>query len=466
MSTGGRVTVSGSPRDVRPARGGAVIAALATGFVMGNLDVTAVNVAGPSIQRGLGATLTQLTWVVDGYVLTFASLLLLAGGLANRFGPRATYLAGMVVFFVASASCAFAPSTGVLVGARFVQGAGAALFMPGSLSLLVHSFPDQRTRTRMLGLWSAMVAASSGIGPTLGGLVVGALGWRAIFLLNLPIGLAGILATLRFVAPVPGRATRLALPGHGLVVLALGGVSFALIQGPRLGWGAPAVLGAVALAAAAAALLAVRERRAAGVLPWHLFANPRFGGANAVGFLFNFSIFGSMFLLGLFFQHARGASPLVAGLELLPVTGLSPLANVVYSRIAGRLTNGFLLTSCLALAAVASLATVPLVSSGTPYWVLAVAIGVANLGSGIVAPSLTATLVDAAGREHANDAASVLNANRQVGSLLGIAAMGVVLQAVPGWYGGTAAGFVVVGVAYVIAAGCAARLVLATERPG
>jgi DHA2 family methylenomycin A resistance protein-like MFS transporter len=162
---------------------------------MATLDVTVVNVAGATIQEDLGTSLTQLTWIVDGYVLTFASLLMLAGGLANRIGAKKIYLWGMGVFFLASLACAVSPTPETLIAARLVQGAGAALFMPSSLSLLVFSFPEKRQRTKMLGLWSAIVATSSGLGPTVGGLMVSAFGWESIFLLNLPIGAIGMVMT-------------------------------------------------------------------------------------------------------------------------------------------------------------------------------------------------------------------------------------------------------------------------------
>ncbi|MCZ0997883.1 MFS transporter [Streptomyces mirabilis] len=443
---------------------GLKITALATGFVMATLDVTVVNVAGATIQERLQTSLTQLTWIVDGYVLTFASLLMLAGGLANRIGAKKIYLWGMGVFFVASLACALAPNPETLIGARLVQGAGAALFMPSSLSLLVFSFPEKRQRTKMLGLWSAIVATSSGLGPTIGGLMVSAFGWESIFLLNMPIGLIGMYMTYRYIAPVETRATRLAVPGHITWILLLAAISFALIEGPQLGWAAGAVTAAYAVAVVAAVTLVIRERRVANlVMPWLLFRHSGFAGANIVGFLFNFALFGSTFMLGLYLQHARGASPFEAGLELLPMTIFFPVANIVYSRISARFSNGMLLTTFLLLAGAASL-TMVTISSGTPYWVLAVAVGVANIGAGIISPGMTAALVDAAGPEHANVAGSVLNANRQIGSLVGIAVMGVILNSITNWNHGAAVCFLAVAIAYLLGGLGAWRLIARPER--
>lgn len=452
---------------VRGASAGTKLAALAAGFVMASLDITVINVAGATIQQRLHTTLTQLTWIVDGYVLAFASLLLLGGGLANRMGAKAVYMWGMAIFVAASLACAVAPGGAMLVAARCGQGAGAALFMPSSLSLLVFAFPGRRERTRMLGLWSAIVAVSAGAGPTLGGLTVSTFGWRAIFLLNLPVGAIGLALTARYIGGTPkdkGRATRLAVPGHLIWIAALAALSFALIEGPRMGWSAWPVAGAYVTVALAALLLVSRERRAGNpVMPWTLFRDDGFAGANAVGFLFNFAMFGCLFMLGLYLQNARGASPTRAGLEMLPVTAFFPVVNVVYSRISGRFANGPLLTFFLLVAAVASFSMMT-VSVSTPYWVLAGAVGIANIGAGIVAPGMTAALVDAAGPENANIAGSVLNTNRQIGSLVGIAAIGAVLHLTPDWNAGAADGFALIGAAYLGAALCAWRFIIRSER--
>jgi DHA2 family methylenomycin A resistance protein-like MFS transporter len=453
-----------SPAEPHRPAPGLVITALATGFVMATLDVTVVNVAGVTIQHRLPATLTQLTWIIDGYVLAFASLLMLGGGLANRFGARRIYLAGMLVFFAASLACGLAPNASFLISARLVQGIGAALFMPSSLALLVFSFPDKRERTRMLGLWSAIVATSSGLGPTIGGLMVDAFGWQSIFLLNLPIGAAGMLLTRRYITAVPGRPLRLAVVGHLIWIVGLAALSVALIQGPRTGWTSGTVVIAYGVGVVAGVALVVREPRArATVMPWGLFRSAEFTGANLVGFLFNFALFGSSFMLGLYLQHARGATPFEAGLQLLPTTIFFPIANVVYSRIAGRFTNGQLLTGFLLLAGLASLSMVT-ISVGTPYWVIAVTVGVANVGAGVISPGMTAALVDAAGPEHANVAGSVLNANRQVGSLVGIAAISAVLSTVGGWQRGAALSFLLVGACYLAGGLAAWRLIRRTER--
>lgn len=453
-------TESARSADVDGTGGAGIkLLALAAGFVMASLDTTVVNVAGARIQQDMHASVAGLTWIVDGYVLTFAALLLLAGGLANRWGSLRVYMWGMAIFVLASLACAASPDSAALIAARLVQGVGAALFMPSSLALLVHSFPDPGQRTRMLGLWSAIVATASGLGPTIGGIMVSAFGWPSIFLINVPIGVLGALLTRRYIAPVAPGGASVPVVGQLLVITALAATCFAVIEGPGQGWAAPRVLAAYAVAVSAAAISVVRERSVeVQVMPWALFSRPVFAGGNLIGFLFNFALFASIFTLGLFLQNAHGASPFEAGLRLLPMTLFFPISNIVYSRISGRFSNGLLLTTFLTLAAGATIGLV-FISPATPYWVLALVVGLANIGAGIISPAMTAVLVDDAGLEHAASVGSVLNANRQIGSLFGIAAMGVVISVNHDWYSRASTAFAAITVAYALAALCAWRLV-------
>lgn len=435
------------------------ITALAAGFVMASLDTTVMQVAGAAIQERLRTSLSQLTWAVDGYVLAFAALLILAGGLAERVGARRVYMWGMTLFGAASLASALATGIEILIAARLVQGAGAALFMPSSLALLVRAFPDARERAKVLGVWSAVVSSSMALGPTVGGVMVGAFGWRSIFLINLPVGIAGMLLTRRYIAGTRGAARPLAAPGHAAVIFGLAGMSFALIEGPHLGWTAAPVIGAVAAAALAAVLLIGRERRTGDqVMPWALFRDARFAGANAAGFVFNAAFYGSLFLIGLYLQQARGASPLQAGLELLPLTVFIPVSNIVFARLSGRVPAGPLLAVSFLVAGTASLALVAL-SPSTPYWMPAVAFGLIGIAGGIISPAITVGTVDAAGSHHAGTAGSVLNANRQIGSLVGIASIGAVLTVAPGWAAGAELSFLLVGAAYIAGALITWRLV-------
>ncbi|YAL82252.1 MFS transporter [Dermacoccaceae bacterium W4C1] len=246
-----------------------VLAALASGFVMASVDSTVVNVAAVDIGRDLDSSLAGITWVVDVYVLTFASLLLLGGALAASHGSRRLYLGGMVVFLVASVGCAVAPTEPVLIAARAVEGVGAALFMPSSLALLVGMFTEPRQRARMLGLWSAMVATAAALGPSIGGYLVSAFGWRSIFLINIPVVIAGIALTLRVIPATGGTGRKVSITGNTLFLVAVAAGAFILIQGHSSGFGAPLILIAAALFVVATALLVARETRASEqVMPW------------------------------------------------------------------------------------------------------------------------------------------------------------------------------------------------------
>jgi DHA2 family methylenomycin A resistance protein-like MFS transporter len=406
---------------------------LATGFVMAMIDVTAVNTALSDISASLSVPLTGLVWVVDGYTLTFAALLMAGGALADRFGPKAVYQGGLSVFILGSVLCALAPSGNALIAARLLQGLGAALFMPSSLSLLTHAYEDQATRARMLGTWSAIVGCSSAAGPLVGGLLVHEFGWRSVFWVNVPIGLLGILLTQVLAPATPRHARDLSMLSHVLGVAALAALSFVLIEGPVLGWTSAGVLGAGVAALLAAWLLVWRERSGAHpLLPKALFDTPAFAAANGVGFLINFAVFGQLFLLSLFIQQG-GADALQTGLKLIPMMAAFAVGNLTSGRITARVGTrppmmyGLLVGLLMALAMLFGL------RPDTPYGLLVTAAVLMNVAIGIAIPGMTATVMLVAGKAHANSAAAALNANRQIGALVGVAMMGSVLHWTPDW---------------------------------
>ncbi|MFI1915907.1 MFS transporter [Nocardia sp. NPDC020380] len=437
---------------------GVTLGALALGFVMATLDATVVNIAGPGISAGLHLSLSGLTWAIDGYTLTFASLLLLSGSLANRVGAKRMYLAGLAVFAIASAVCGFAVSGGMLVGARMLQGVGAGMFMPSSLSLLVFSFPEPGRRARMLGLWAAIVSISAGLGPVVGGILVDTLGWRSIFMVNIPIGLAGFLLAQRIVSAPPAIPVRVTVLSHAVGILTLAAVCFTLIEGPVYGWGSAPIIGSAVFALCAATVFVLRERRAVlPIIPRELLRDRVFTASNAIGFLINFGCFGGIFLLGLFFQNARGARPFTAGLELLPIMGIFLIGNLIFARIGDRVSARRVMLIGLPAGALGAV-SLTLLSPGTPYWLIVVVMGVVHLGVGISVPAMTTGLMSAAGPSHANIAGASLNANRQMGTLVGVAVAGA-LFAIAGWYGGAADDFGVMAGCYVLAALLAWRFI-------
>lgn len=443
---------------------GLKLAALAAGFVMATVDATVVNIAGTKIRTLLRLNFSELTWVIDGYVLTFASLLLLAGSLADRFGAKKIYLQGMVVFVAASAACGFASNGLALITARLIQGAGAALFMPASLTLLTNSFPDPKLRTRMVGLWTAIVSTFTALGPVIGGVLVGALGWRSIFVFNLPIGVAGIFLTRRYIAAIPAQRVRPRVLGNALGVLGLVALSFTLIEGPSFGWSSvPVLLSGAAAVVFLVALVVQQRRSSAPVVPLDLFRDSRFTAANLVGFLINFGLMGGIFMLGLFLQNARGASPFLAGVQMLPMMAGPLVGNLTFARYSHRWGVRRPLIAALFLAGVASAALLG-ISDSTPYWMLAAAVGIANFGIGVSAPAMTFALMESAGAEHANIASSMLNTNRQFGGLVGVAVIGIALAHPDNWYVGARTSFLVTALCYGAAALITLKYVSAVGR--
>ena len=406
---------------------------LAIGFVMAMIDVTAVNTALSDISASLSVPLTGLVWVVDGYTLTFAALLMAGGALADRYGPKAMYQGGLSVFIFGSILCAIAPSGSALIAARLLQGAGAALFMPSSLSLLTHAYEDQATRARMLGTWSAIVGCSSAAGPLVGGLLVHEFGWRSVFWVNVPIGLLGIVLTQVLAPATPRHERDLSMLSHVLGVTMLAALSFVLIEGPVLGWTSAAVLSAAAAAMAVAMLLVRRERNGAHpLLPKALFDTPAFAAANGVGFMINFAVFGQLFLLSLFIQQG-GADALQTGLKLIPMMAAFAIGNLTSGRITARTgTRPPMLYGLMVGLLMAVLMLLGL-RPETPYWLLVTAAVVMNVAIGIAIPGMTATVMLVAGKAHANSAAAALNANRQIGALVGVAMMGTVMHMAQDW---------------------------------
>lgn len=401
---------------------------------MATLDVTVVNVALSDISQQLRVPLAGLVWVVDGYTLTFAAMLLVGGGLADRFGAKNTYLTGLATFVLASLLCGAAPSGSALVAARFLQGLGAAMFMPSSLSLLTRAYPDDRVRARMLGMWSAIVSVAAASGPLVGGILIDRFGWRSIFLVNLPIGIIGLVMAQSVIAPAPRHSRTLNIGSHTLGVMALGALSYVLIEGPVDGWLSAPILTAAGLTLLLGAAFVQRERTtAAPLLPRDLFATPSFAASNGLGFLINFGGYGQLFLLSLFLQQARGDTPLQTGLELLPTMVVFTLGNLaaphVVSRFGPRATLIGSMVSCALFAAI----TAAVLQPHTSYWLFVVVLASTNMGIGIAVPAMTAYVMQLAGQSHANVAAASLNANRQIGVLVGVAIMGTILHAYADW---------------------------------
>ena len=302
------------------------LAAMSLGYGVVQLDVTIVNTALNSIGTSLGGGVAELQWVVSAYTIAFAAFILTAGALGDRIGAKRVFMAGFAIFTAASVGCALAPSAAILIAARGVQGLGAAILVPNSLALLSHAYPDQKQRGRAVGIWAAGASVALISGPLLGGGLIALVGWRSIFLVNLPIGLAGLWLSWRYAGETTRSPQReIDLPGQLAAIAALGCLAGAIIEGGALGWSHPFVIAGFAAAAVLAVLFVLQEWRAPQpMLPLSLFGHRLFALTSLVGLLVNVAFYGLIFVLSLYFQRVTGLSPLATGLAFLPMLGMLP----------------------------------------------------------------------------------------------------------------------------------------------
>lgn len=396
------------------------------GFFTITLDALVVNVALPPIARDLGGGMTGLLWVVDGYTLLFAALLLFAGTLADRIGARQAFGVGLALFVAASAACGLSPTLGLLIASRLAQGAGAAVMLPASLALIREAYADPVQRARAIALWAVGGAVASAAGPAVGGLL-SLLSWRMIFFINLPVGVVALALLIR-IPRSPGRSVPFDWAGQAAAVVGMGALIYGLIEGGAIGFGAPLVLGALAVAVAAlAAFLLAQARGAHPMMPLGLFRSREVVVALSVGFAFMVGFYGLVFLFSLYFQELRGLSPLATGLAFIPMTVLSGFVNPLSARIAERFGPRLPIASGQFLMA-AGLLSLCVAAAGAPILVLSLLTVPVGLGAALAIPTVTALLVNSVPAELAGTASGVLNTCRQLGGALSIAVFGALIS--------------------------------------
>ncbi|MFG3026543.1 MFS transporter [Streptomyces sp. NPDC048254] len=400
------------------------------------LDNTIVGAALPDMQHRLHTQLTGLQWIVDAYVLLVAMLLLSGGVFADRFGRKRVYLTGVAVFTAASLLCSLAPSLGWLVAGRALQGIGAAALSPASLALLAAACPLPQERIKAIGLWAGLSGIGLAAGPVAGGVLTQAFGWPAIFLVNLPIGVVLLLAGLRHLGESRNpSAPAIDIPGTLLSVLAVGVLTYGLIEGGARGWTSPVILGSFAAAVILlAAFAAVEARRSAPMLPLRLFGQRLFTVSNTAMTVVGFALMGSSFFFSQFFVYVQGSSILRAGLQTLPVS----LAMVIVSPYAGRLAAryGFRIavTTGLALAGLGLLA-LGTVHADTGYSNVWWRLGAIGTGFALAMSPLTGAAIQAVSPHESGLASGITSTTRQIGAVLGVAVLGAIVR--PRKSGGT-----------------------------
>jgi DHA2 family methylenomycin A resistance protein-like MFS transporter len=437
--------------------------AISLGYFMTILDVTIVNIALVDIKEHLSANVTGLQWIVDGYALVFASFLLTGGALGDRRGSRTIFLVGFAFFTLASTLCSLSPTLLVLQIARAFQGLGAALLVPNSLALLNTIYTDARKRAQAIGIWAAVASIGALSGPLLGGVLVSAFGWRSIFVINLPIGILGFLLTSRCIAPsTPQGGRSLDLPGQGASILALGMLTFALIEGNSLGIMSPPILAAYTGSLLFFLLLLLREKTTSHpMLPLELFQERTFSATNVVAVCQTFTFTGFIFVMSLFLQQVKHYSPSHTGLALLPSFGCALLATSLSGTLMPRIGAKRVMVIGLLLSALGCFGFV-LVDTQTSYVLLASLLAVLGFGLASVLPAMTESAISHAPRAQSGIASGMLNVSRQVGGVLGVAILGTLVGNQQTFLSGMHLAFVIAG--WVLLLALATALVFVRTR--
>ena len=404
------------------------LGAVGLGLFMIMLDNTVVNVALPSIQRDLGARLSELEWIVSGYALTFAAFLLTGGKLADLFGRRLIFVTGLAVFAGSSLACALAPTAGFLVGARVVQGVGAAFMNPATLSIISAAFPP-RERGMAIGIWVGVSATALAIGPLVGGLLTEHAGWSSIFYVNVPIGAAAIVASLLLIEETKDNSheQRLDLPGLLASGIGLFALTYALIEANTYGWTSARIVVAFAVAAVAlVAFVALELRQRLPMLDLSLFRSATFTGVNTVLLLVSLAMFGVFFFVSLYMQDVLGYSAVQAGAAFLPMTILVVIVSPAAGKISDLVGSRWLLAIGMLVVA-GQLMYLSRLGVDESYWALLPAMLLGGIGMPAVMTPATAAGLSGVPVDKAGVGSAVLNSSRQVGGSLGIALIGAII---------------------------------------
>jgi EmrB/QacA subfamily drug resistance transporter len=422
------------PDQLGPQRRMLILAICCMSLLIVSLDVTIVNVALPAIGRELHAPVSGLQWTIASYTLVVASLLMLSGSTADRIGRRRTFQAGLAVFTLGSLLCSLAPGLGWLIAFRMVQAIGGSMLNPVAMSIITNTFTEPAERARAIGVWGGVVGISMAAGPLVGGVLVGSVGWRGIFWVNIPVGLAAIVLTARYVPE--SRAPRGRRPdpvGQLLVIATLAALTYAIIEGPDAGWSSPRIVGCFALSAAAlTGLIRYEPRRQDPLIDLRFFRSVPFSAATVIAISAFAGLGGFLFLNTLYLQEVRGFSALQAGLYTLPMA----LMTMVCAPLSGRAVGSRGPRRPLVIAGVTMTVSAVLLTGLTahtsPAW-LFLAYVLFGIGFGTVNAPITNAAVSGMPRSQAGVAAAIASTSRQIGQSLGVAIMGsVVISALTG----------------------------------
>lgn len=404
--------------------------ALCLGFFMVIIDATIVNVSLPVMQTSLGGSVSWLQWVVDGYTLTFACLLLSAGNLADRIGAKKGFQSGLLLFVLTSIGCALANAFWSLTAFRLLQGMAAAFLVPTSLALINSSYPDIKSRAKAIGVWAGIGGIAAASGPILGGILTAGFGWRAVFWVNVPVGLLAIFLSVKYITN-PDRnqnsQTKFDFVGQITAIISIAALAFSLIETGNLGWLSPTVLiGFFVFLLMFIAFLWIEYHSSFPMFPLSLFQSRKFSIAILIGMIINFGLYGELFVLPLYFHHVKGFSILQIGFAILPLTGLVALASYLSGKIIS--VSGSKLPMIIGLLIGAlGFSTLLVIGNNTPYSWLILPLAAIGFGTAFTMPAATITAIHAASEDRAGIASGTFNASRQLGSLLGVALFGTIV---------------------------------------
>ena len=437
------------------------------------MDVTIVNLALPAIRRDLHATMSGLQWSMDSYAIVLASFLVLAGSIADRYGRRRIFQLGLAVFTTGSLLCSFAPTIEVLVACRVLQAIGGAMLNPVAMSIIVNVFTDPKQRANAIGVWGSVHGVSMAVGPFLGGYLVQTVGWRAIFWVNVPIGLLAIVLARTFLPE--SRAERVRRPdlvGQALVVVGLATLTSCLIEGREAGWQSFQIIGGFAVTALAlVALVAYERRRAEPLIDMRFFRSVSLTVATIVAVIAFTMFSGCLFLSSLYLQETRGLSPKHAGLCLMPIAAALILCSPLSGRLVGLGRTRLVLVTAGTMLAAGAMLLVGL-DVDTPVAQMIGAFVLFGVGIGLVNPPITNAAVSGMPRAQAGVASALASTSRQVGNTLGVALSGAIVGATatspafasstrPYWWLVVAGGAAIAALGFVATGGLARRSKLA-----
>ena len=424
------------------------------------IDVTIVNVALPSMAKNLGGGVSWLQWVVDGYTLTFACLLLSSGSLSDRVGARPAYLSGLVLFVLTSLACGIATNFLLLTIFRLLQGIAAALLVPTSVALINASYENKIERARAIGVWASVGGLAAASGPVLGAVLTAWFGWRGVFFVNIPVGLLGILLTIKYVInPAPtNHPGGFDFPGQIVGIISIASLAFSLIEAGRLGWSSETVIIGLCIFLVTFILFILIEHRTTHpMFPLKFFNSKTFSVAMTVGMILNIGFYGQLFFLPLYFQQLREYSVLMTGLAILPQTALSALASYFGGRVASVSGPKLPMVIGLAIGTIGFFSMLITGEHSPSYLLLILPLAAIGFGVTFTMPASTIAIINSVPSERAGIASGAFNTSRQVGSLIGVAVFGTILNTATNFITGMHIGLIIGGIAFAL--GCIATLV-------